>query len=358
MSFVVTQTITLDGTGTEIPALNIISSVQEYCLIGSVIATGNYSLVATGTPKEGSQIIIKYGGSLNITTNSKTFSIFGVNITQNVLATEFDAECLYFGGTWNIIIKPNIIDYVIDPSAIPDNSITTNKIVNANVTMAKLANNSVGTANIVDLNITTNKLADNSVSTAKMATHSVDSTIITNNAVITNAIVDAAVTNAKLVAGPNNSIKVTGVSAVQDLTLLNNQVIGRLAGGLQAIPLSSLRSGEFEIFTVPVSFESGEQSVLTVYLPYACIVVNIMIAAISNIANTDNGIIAVADANGISTPIQTMVVPASTSAGAAIPYTAINYNYLGAGDTGIITIFSSKVTPGGRVLLSFVVQRT
>ena len=48
-----TLEITLDGTSTEIPALNVIDTYDLYLIKGTAIAIGNYSLVPTGTPVTG-----------------------------------------------------------------------------------------------------------------------------------------------------------------------------------------------------------------------------------------------------------------------------------------------------------------
>ena len=69
-----------------------------------------------------------------------------------------------------------------------DDTVTTAKITDLNVTTAKLAADAVTTAKITDLNVTTGKLADNAVTTIK----------ITNLNVTTAKIADGAVTAAKL----------------------------------------------------------------------------------------------------------------------------------------------------------------
>jgi hypothetical protein len=69
-----------------------------------------------------------------------------------------------------------------------DNTVTTAKITDLNVTTGKLADTAVTTAKITDLNVTTGKLADNAVTTIK----------ITDSNVTTAKIADGAVTSAKL----------------------------------------------------------------------------------------------------------------------------------------------------------------
>ena len=358
MSLVSSILYTLDGTGSEIPALDVISEHQEIFLTGTATSIGNYSIVSSGTPAQGTVIVIKYNGALNITTNSNTFSIFGTQITQNVLNTTFEIECIYFNSVWNVIVKPNITTFSISPSSIPANSIGTSQIQNGSVAQPKLAVNSIATTNIQNLAVTSIKIANNTVGTTQLALTSVDSTILADASVSTSKIINASVTNSKLATGANNSIKITdGSATVTDITISNNQILGRLSGNLQGIPITSLGIGLYEVITIPASFEVNEQAVVSVYLPYACKIVNIMIAVQKALSNTDNGSLGIVDDN-VSTPILTVTIPASTSVGASIPYNSINYNYAGLNSTGIITVFTSKITPGGKILLSLVVQRT
>jgi len=51
---------------------------------------------------------------------------------------------------------------------LPDDSVTTAKILDSNVTTAKIADNNVTTAKIADNNVTTAKIADNNVTLAKL----------------------------------------------------------------------------------------------------------------------------------------------------------------------------------------------
>jgi len=79
--------IPLNGTGTEIPALNVTDPFEKYVLTSTitVTATGNYAIVPTGTPQQGTTFIFKYKSSLEITTTTKTFYIFQQVITKKPL---------------------------------------------------------------------------------------------------------------------------------------------------------------------------------------------------------------------------------------------------------------------------------
>jgi hypothetical protein len=88
-------------------------------------------------------------------------------------------------------------------SSIADNSVTTAKIVDLNVTTAKLAANAVTTAKITDLNVTTGKLADNAVTTIK----------ITDANVTTAKVADANITAAKLSGAQSGSAPIYAARA-------------------------------------------------------------------------------------------------------------------------------------------------
>ena len=71
------------------------------------------------------------------------------------------------------VTTSKILDANVTEAKLAANAVTTNKILDANVTAAKLAADSVETAKILDANVTTAKLADKSVTSAKLAALSV-----------------------------------------------------------------------------------------------------------------------------------------------------------------------------------------
>lgn len=361
MSLVSSQLYTLTGAGTEIPAFNTASNIAEVFIVGTATAIGNYALAFTGTPIQGIKFVMRYSGALDITTNSNTFSIFGLPITQNVLNSQFTANIEYYNSVWNVTIIPNIIQFQLNNNNLTNISIGAAQIADYSITNIKLANNAVATTNILNQNVTAAKIANGTVGTTQLATGSVDSTILANNSVGTLAIIDGSITNAKLNPGANNSVKVTdGATTITDLAIGTNQILGRLSGDLQAISLTSLGTGLYEVINISFSFEEGENTTIsTVYLPYACTIVNTIVTVTRQLSGTDNATIGIADANTfIATPIVTITIPLNSSNSFTVANSGINYTYNGAGSTGNITIFSNKITPGGKVLLSMVVQRT
>jgi len=205
--------ITLDGTGTEIPALKVTVFNDAYLLTGAVTATGNYAIVPTGTPQFGTTYTFIYNATLDITTNGKTFSLFGTSITQAQLLKTWKADVMYNGASWEVRLDMNFSQTgVISTANIADLAVTTAKIDNLAVTSGKLAADSVITSKILDLNVTTAKVNDLAITSGKLAADSV----------ITAKILNNNVTNAKLAQMAANTLKMnnTGVLAdPQDVTV-------------------------------------------------------------------------------------------------------------------------------------------
>lgn len=172
---------------------------------------------------------------------------------------------------------------------------------------------------------------------------------------------DTGITNAKLLPGANNTAKITNNSGVvTDLALASGQVLGNTGGGIGAIGLGALVSGVYETVNVPVSFETNEQGASYIYIPYNCYVINIGVTVIKNLTATDDGIIQISTRVS-STIIDTVTVPLSTVAGTFIAHTAVGFPFATFGGASAtqsrMEINSSKVTPGGKVLVTIVLQR-
>lgn len=131
--------IVLDGTGTEIPALNVTDPYEKYIISGAVTATGNYAIVPTGTPQLGTTYIFEYEATLDITTNGTTFSLFGQSLNQAQLLSKLLIECRYNGSAWVIKPLPSATSAFITSANFSTGAIPTAAIANDSVTDAKLA---------------------------------------------------------------------------------------------------------------------------------------------------------------------------------------------------------------------------
>jgi len=179
-----TLVITFNGTGTEIPSLDTTSLYGLYYFQGTAIAIGNYGIVPTGTPSVGTSYKFVYRATLDITTNSKTFTLFGTNITQAQLVKNWDAEATWNGSSWDVELHMDFADSdiisssnlgTIDVSAnIPNGSIDLGlKGINLSLTNAKIATNSIdGSAKLIAGSVTDTELATG-INGAKLSANTV-----------------------------------------------------------------------------------------------------------------------------------------------------------------------------------------
>ena len=103
----------------------------------------------------------------------------------------------------------------IQPSNIPNNSISTAMIVNNAVTTAKIADSAITTAKVADGSITHDKLASASVDTGNIVSSAITSGKIASQAVTTAKIADGAVTTAKIADGAVTADKLASSSVIE-----------------------------------------------------------------------------------------------------------------------------------------------
>jgi Phage T7 tail fibre protein len=192
------------------------SSIQQYITTGGV--SGNPTRWQfTGN---GSTLVFNITGATAIYTNSYLVTIDGVvqdptysyNVSISGATQTLTFDQAPPSGTRVVVIA---LGYALPTiSAIPNNTVSTNSIVDDAVTSAKLrddasvdANRAVTTNHIRDLAVTTAKLADDSVTADKLRD---DAATDANRAVTTNHIRDLAVSTGKIA---NNAVTDTKLSS-------------------------------------------------------------------------------------------------------------------------------------------------
>lgn len=134
-----------------------------------------------------------------------------------------------------------ILGNVLNIGAIPDGSVTVDKmaaaaiaagaIIDGAVTTSKIADSNVTEAKLADGSVTTDKLADDSVTTNKIVDANVTEPKLADDSVSTDKIVDGAVTLAKLDSGVQSSITasslpLSGGTMTGDIVMSGNDITG------------------------------------------------------------------------------------------------------------------------------------
>lgn len=332
--------IPLDGTGTEIPTLNVTDPYEKYLITGANTTIGNYAIVPTGTPQQGTTFLFKYKATTDITTNNNTFAIFGQALTQNQLLIELDIECYYTGSSWEVLVFPSLSTQFVE---------TTN-----------IVNSAVGTNQIANLSVTTSKLADGSVTTPKLATDSVTTIKILDNNITTSKILDDNVTLDKLETGTAHSIvKYDNSGNPSYLQLDTDELPIGTGTDVTTISLSSINSGVGlkEILVVPISFNSGEVgSNNKIFLSFNGDVDLVTYTVTEDIESSDNANVQIWSGGVLinNCNITILAGTAQNTTDSRDPVGA--FNGLTAGF--YLEFRTTKTTPGGKILVTIHYTRT
>jgi len=285
--------ITLDGTGTEIPTIVLTDPCSFYVLQGSVTTTGNYAIVPTGTPIVGYKVEFYIDGVIDITTNSKTFSIFGKTLTQLQLSSPQKIECRYLGSSWFVHIIPSF-----GSSAI--------------ISQANLGANSVPASAIPNDSITDAKLATMTAASLKYGNASGDPG-------------NLAIGNNQIPIGNGTTITTTTVSSLY----------------------GSMISGKYFVIYGDISWTSGEQNKSYYYLPAgnSYSLQQILFRSYSDMSSGGSAELEVFN-SGTSIYANTAVFGSAAAAGASNAFTFSPVEPFSAGDT--LELLPSKSTPGGK----------
>ncbi len=354
----IVQKIILDGSGTEIPTLSISSGYNEYYITGTATAIGNYTIVPTGSPRLGTTFVFKYSGTLDITSNSVTFLIFGQALIQSQLNTLSNIVCYYTGSAWEVIVNSSLTDTIIETTNIANLAVTTAKIANVAVDATKLANLAATTAKIDNLAVTTGKIASLAITDAKV--NDVDGSKIANASVVgSTKLTNDSVSDAKLATMANSSLKYGDASGDPGNLVLGNDELPIGNGTtVTVISLSSLKDGEDlnESIIIPISFESGEQCLNRIFLRYGATIVQAAYMITKAIAGTDDATLQL-KINGVNVGSGAFTIPASTAIN-SIDSLNPSSAFTVPGGGAYIEAVGTKSTAGGKLILSIMLQRT
>jgi len=334
------QAYTVPSTG---DTYNLLTedTTQEYLFYGGGIMTGDIIINPSGTDVFGLTFVIKWLGTADLITNSRTFSVFGINLTDQQAVNKQTIICTYNGTFYDIEIHSNFDDsFIVENKNIALLAVDTPQLDALSVTTAKIAALAVTDAKI------------NDVDGSKLVAASVDAS---------TKLTDATITDAKFDTGTVSSVRfrnATGV--VGDLALANNEVAIGNGTTIVAVNKSTFNSlpGSYEVFNIEVSFEANEVAATRhIYLPYSCTVQKMKTSITKDIAATDVASVILTD-DGAATVIATQAIPASTTVASASFVTTPTYVYTAAATTSTISLTTTKTTAGGKAFVSITVSRT
>lgn len=191
--------------------ISSIPALYDDCVVYRVIGTqtlvSNFAISPTGTAYKNTRIDIRW--EAHCTASGNTVTIFGQAVPEELLTSDFVAQCLYDGSAWVVVLVADwaatsivntsrIEDDAVTEDKLADDAVSTDKIVDEAVTIDKMADDSVDTDQLVDGAVETVKIADLNVTTGKLADASVTTIKIADANVTTAKVADSAITKAKL----------------------------------------------------------------------------------------------------------------------------------------------------------------
>jgi hypothetical protein len=127
------------------------------------------------------------------------------------------------------------------------------------------------------------------------------------------------------------------------------------ASDIDTVEISDTSAVKQDIVTIPMSFETGEQTATKIYFPFAVTINKIRGIVMKAIAATDNGTITGANASGASTG-GVITCTASDALNTEYSATPTTNNTVAAGSYYKLT--SAKTTAGGKVLVTLEYSRS
>jgi hypothetical protein len=308
-------------------------------ITGTETLVGNFVVAPTGTPVKNTKIEVRWEAACTPGANSVT--IFGETIPEELLSSNFVAECLYDGSNWEVTI---LVDWaaasIVNADRIEADAVTTVKILDANVTYAKIQDTAEYTL------LGRNASGSGAISAAAIAAQSF--------------VVRLAAGFVSLTPSADGQVVMRKGGSLVSASLGFSELDGEIA--LAQIPDDEITAAKLantlldEVITIPVSFEAGEQCNNRFKMPYAGTLVEMYGVVTKAIAATDAGTIIAKNAAGTTMATGTLTFAASDALETAYTATPSTNNTFAAGD--ILYLTAAKSTAGGKVLVSLKVTRS
>lgn len=310
-----------------------------YRITGTQTLASDLDIVASGTLLKNLYVEIRHEAALTLSGND--YTIFGTTVPSELAAANFKAECLYNGSAWVVTI---LVDWeatsIVNSDRIEADAVTTAKILNANVTYAKIQDTAEYTL------LGRNAAGSGVISAAAIAAQSF--------------VVRLAAGFVSLTPSADGQVMMRKAGALIASLLDFSDLDGTIA--VAQIPDDEITAAKLantlldELYIVEVSFESGEQCNNRIKMPFAGTVVEMYGIVIKAIAGTDNGTIIAKNAAGTTMGTGTLTFTASDALETAYTVTPSTNNTFAAGD--VIYLTAAKTTAGGKARVSLKVTRS
>jgi len=291
---------------------------------GVVTLTGNLNISPTGTPSRDTAIKILWEAAVTITPSSgDQVVIFGETVPDELVGRNFIAECVYdgSGGPWVVNILPDFAGVgIVAADRIAANAVTTAKITDDAVTLAKMAGLAKG--NII--------YGDASGDPASVNLGAVDANLVVGDT--TNGVAVVAMSG-------DATIAKTGA-----LTIANDAITTVKILDANVTPAKMSAGARKASIAIPVSFETaGEIGVVKYTMCFDC-TVDAIHATVTKAAATDTATAIFKDHGGTVLTGSQVDITTGLVLGNIVSTTPTANNTFTAGQQ--ITIETSKTTPG------------
>ena len=331
------KSYTAPASGTILIPVDFVSSTPELTYTNNIIAgtvtlTGGLVVSPSGTPTTGQRVVITWNAYA--TPSGNTITIFGETVPTELAARNFVAECLWdgTGGPWVVNILPDFAGVgIVDSDRLAADSVTTAKIEDNAVTLAKMAPLTKG-----------NLIVGNSSNAPTALDIGVDSKILIGDA---TAGAGAYVLSGDVTMTKGGVISLAASSVTTAKILDANVTAEKLTAGARK-----------DSFSIKLDYDVASKLGGQIFLPvcYNCTVDSIKLTLLNTAASTLTNLFK--DAGGTVMTGSQIDVPAATVVGNVITSTVTGNNVITAG-TNMIIEPSAAGALGGQGHITFCVTR-